>query len=45
MTRITDEDMFIAAVALAETVPQDRLDASCTYPSLGVRFTVTMYYL
>lgn len=34
-TRITDLDMYIAAKALAETIPQDRLDESCVYPSLN----------
>ncbi|CAM9217622.1 unnamed protein product, partial [Laminaria digitata] len=33
-TRITDLDMYIAAKALAKTVPQDRFDASCVYPKL-----------
>eukprot|EP00611_Tribonema_gayanum_P002862 TRINITY_DN1219_c0_g1_i1.p1 TRINITY_DN1219_c0_g1~~TRINITY_DN1219_c0_g1_i1.p1 ORF type:complete len:548 (-),score=169.45 TRINITY_DN1219_c0_g1_i1:281-1924(-) len=33
-TAITDHDMFIAAKALALQVPQERLDASCTYPHL-----------
>nr|AIT70125.1 malic enzyme [Sargassum vachellianum] len=33
-TRITDLDMYIAAKALAEAVPEDRLEASCIYPHL-----------
>nr|AIT70132.1 malic enzyme [Colpomenia sinuosa] len=33
-TRITDFDMYIAAKALAATVPQERLDVACVYPHL-----------
>nr|AIT70121.1 malic enzyme [Sargassum integerrimum] len=33
-TRITDLDMYIAAKALADAVPEDRLEASCIYPHL-----------
>nr|AIT70115.1 malic enzyme [Ishige okamurae] len=33
-TRITDLDMYIAAKALADAVPQERLDSSCVYPHL-----------
>ncbi|GMH92443.1 hypothetical protein TrST_g1894 [Triparma strigata] len=32
---VSDNDMYIAAKSLSETVGQDRLDAGCLYPPLG----------